>query len=84
MDILGSMMGGLIDKEKITHDTIQSTLEDIAEELECKHTDFFVMIKPINEDFDMKFFIYKLEASKAPALVREISLKEILGIQKGK
>ena len=79
MNMFSNMMGGLINKEQITHDTIQSTLEDIAEELNCSYNDFFVMIKPKDEDFNMKFYIYYTTANAAPKFIREISLKEILG-----
>lgn len=86
MNMLAGMLGGLVDKEKITHDTIQECLENICEELnENKHPedflsfkDFFIMIKPVDEEFEMKFFIYKLSNGK-PEFVREITLKEILG-----
>jgi hypothetical protein len=77
--MFSSLMGNLVDKEKITHDTIQNTLEDIAEELNCSYTDIFVMIKPIDEEFNMKFYIYHCPENSAPKFVREISLKEILG-----
>ena len=63
MNMFANLMGGLVDKEQITYDTIQTTLEDVAEELGCNYKDFFIMIKPTNDDFDMKFFIYKLENS---------------------
>jgi hypothetical protein len=76
--MLANMLGGFVDKEQITYDTIQSTLENVAEELGCSFKDFFIMIKPTNENFDMKFYIYKLE-NGTPKLVREITLKEILG-----
>jgi hypothetical protein len=79
MNMFSSLMGGLVDKEKITHDTIQGTLEDLAEELGCSHADFFVMIKPINKDFTMKFLVYITPEIGLPKFVREISLKEILG-----
>jgi hypothetical protein len=72
------MLSALFNTEKITHDTIQSTLENVAEELGCSHKEFFLMIKPTNEEFDMKFYIYKL-GEKNPTFIREISLKEILG-----
>lgn len=75
--MFGDLLGGLIDKEKITHDTIQSTLENVAEELSVSHKELFIMIKPIDETFTMKFYIYKLETA-GPKLVREITLKEIL------
>ena len=77
MGLLDSLMGGLVDTEKITHDTIQGTLEDVAEELGCTHKDFFVMIKPCDETFTMRFYIYRTDSGK-PTLVREITLKEIL------
>lgn len=73
------LLGGFVDKEQITHDTIQECLENIAEELDCSHKDFFVMIKPADETFTMRFYIYKFE-NGVPKIVREISLKEVLGI----
>lgn len=82
MSFFENILGGLVDKERITHDTIQSTLENIAEELKCPWNEIFVMIKPINEDFNMKFYIYHQEQGKAPKFIREISLKEILGGEK--
>jgi hypothetical protein len=75
--MFGNLLGGLIDTEQIVHDTIQSTLENVAEELNCTHKELFIMIKPIDESFTMKFYIYKIEQS--PKLIREITLKEILG-----
>ena len=82
MNILGDLLGGLVDKERITHDTIQTTLENIAEENQCSYNEMFVMIKPVDESFNMKFFIYHQPQGSAPKFVREISLKEILGGQK--
>jgi hypothetical protein len=75
--MLGNLLGGLFDKNKIVHDTIQSTLENVAEELNCNYNELFIMIKPVDETFTMKFYIYKLE--KSPKLIREIKLSEILG-----
>jgi hypothetical protein len=77
MGFLDGLMGSLVDPVKITHDTIQGTLEDVAEELGCTHQDFFVMIKPCNETFTMRFYIYRTDSGK-PTLVREITLEEIL------
>lgn len=76
MNMFSNLMGNFIDTEKITHDTIQSTLQDVAEELNCSYKDFFIMIKPIDETFTMKFYIYKLE-NGAPKPIRELPLKEI-------
>ena len=75
--MFSGLLGGLVDKEQITYDTIQGTLEDVAEELDCTHNDFFVMIKPCNETFTMRFYIYRTDSGK-PTLVREITLEEIL------
>lgn len=78
MNMFSQMMGALVDKEQSAKDTIQDALENIAIELNCSHKDYFVMIKPINEEFEMKFYIYKLDEKGIPKQVREISLKEIL------
>lgn len=76
--MLGNLLGSLIDKEQITHDTIQTTLEKLSEELDCTHKDLFIMIKPVDDTFTMRFWVYKLE-EKGPKLVREIPLSEVLG-----
>jgi hypothetical protein len=76
MDFLSALTGGF-NPEKMTHDTIQGTLENIAEEYGLSYTDFFVMIKPCNEEFSMIFKIYRTDNGKAE-FVREIELKEIL------
>lgn len=76
--MLGNLLGGLIDKEQITHDTIQTTLEKLSEELNCTHKDLFIMIKPVDDTFTMRFWVYKLD-EKGPKLVREIPLSEVLG-----
>lgn len=74
------MLGALFNTEKIVSDTIKSSLHEIAIELECSHKDFFVMIKPTNDKFEMKFYVYRIIKDKpTPQYVREISLKEILG-----
>jgi hypothetical protein len=36
------------------------------------------MIKPVDDTFTMRFWVYKIE-EKGPKLVREISLAEVLG-----
>jgi hypothetical protein len=76
--MFGNLLGGLIDKEQITHDTIQTTLEKLSEELDCSFSDLFIMIKPVDETFTMRFWVYKL-SEKGPKLVREIPLSEVLG-----
>jgi len=75
--MLGSMLGDLFNTEQIVRDTIQTALENVAEELKCSHNELFIMIKPVDSDFNMRFYVYKIEQS--PKLVREIALSEILG-----
>ncbi len=72
------LLGGLIDKEKAIYTTIQGALEAVAEELDCSHEDLFIMIKPVNEKMHFKNWIYQMVDGK-PKVVREISLKEIIG-----
>lgn len=77
------LLDGLFDKEGMVSNTIESCLENVAEELGCKLTELFIMIKPTSDDFsedgkNFKNWIYQLKDGK-PTLVREISLKEILG-----
>ncbi len=74
--MFGSILGNIFDKEKMVKDMIQSTLEDVAAELGCKHNELFLMIKPVAEDFDFKVYIYK---GLPPVCVRQITIKEILG-----
>jgi len=76
--MLGNLLGGLINTQQIVHDTIQSTLEKVSHELECTHDELFIMIKPVDDTFTMKFYIYKL-INNVPKLVREIPLSEVLG-----
>ena len=76
--MFGNLLCGLIDKEQITHDTIQTTLEKLSEELDCSFSDLFIMIKPVDETFTMRFWVYKL-SEKGPKLIREIPLSEVLG-----
>ena len=76
--MLGNLLGGLINTEQIVHDTIQTTLENLSEEMNCEYKDLFIMIKPVDDTFTMKFWVYKLN-EKGPKLVREIPLSEVLG-----
>lgn len=75
------ILGNLFDKEQLVKDTIQSTLENVAQELECSHKELFIMIMPKNEDFDFDCYIYKIIDAN-PKIIRKIPLKEILGDKK--
>jgi hypothetical protein len=75
------ILGNLFDKEQLVKDTIQSTLENVAQELECSYKELFIMIKPKNEEFDFDCYIYKIIDAN-PKIIRKIPLKEILGDKK--
>ncbi len=84
MDLgFGNILGGLFDKEKAITDMVQSTLVDVAKELgegtAVPHTDFFVMIRPADKDFNFKYFICKYDEKGNPKKIRELTIKEILG-----
>ncbi len=72
------LLDGLFDKEKMVANTITGCLEDLAEELNCSYSELFIMIKPNNADMQFKCWVYKIE-NGTPKIVREITLKEILG-----
>tara|TARA_R110000824_G_scaffold314339_1_gene501187 strand:+ start:453 stop:698 length:246 start_codon:yes stop_codon:yes gene_type:complete len=80
--MLNNLVSGLVDTEKVTYDTIQTSLEEVAIDLQCSSTDFFVMIKPTDIEFNFKFYVYKTQNNNAPKFIREISLAEILGKEK--
>lgn len=73
-----SFLDALINKEEATNDTIQNSLENVAEELNCSYKDLFFMIKPTDEEFNFKVYIYQTKDGK-PSLAREITVKEIIG-----
>lgn len=69
------LLGGLIDKEKAIYNTIKDALEEVAEELNCSYDKFIIAIKPTDEKHNFKCYIM----SDGFKLVREITLKEIIG-----
>lgn len=76
--MFGELLGGLIDKEKATRETITNSFEDFAEELAVNHKDLFITLKPINDKFEFVVHLYKIENGK-PRVIREVPLKEITG-----
>ena len=82
--MLGSLLGGFVNKEQITFDTIQGTLENVAEELGCSHKELFIKISASNDEFAPIFHIFKtepytnLETIPRFKFIREITLKQIL------
>lgn len=77
-----NLLGNLFDKEKATYETVQGALESVAEELGVSWKEFFIMIRPMDDKLNHKYFICKYdEKTGNPVKVREISLKEILEIE---
>jgi hypothetical protein len=76
--MLGELLGGLVDKEKAISITIKTALEAVAEELGCEHNELFIMIMPTDSKMNFKNWVYKIVDGK-PKMIREISLKEIIG-----
>jgi len=82
--MLNSLLGGMVNTEKITFDTIQGALEDVAEELGCSHKELFIKISASDEQFSPIFHVFRtepytsLETIPRFKFVREITLKEIL------
>lgn len=72
------LLDGFFDKEKLVTQTIESCLEEVAIELGCTHDQLFIMIKPVNDKFSFKCWVYKIDGAEKK-LIREISVKEILG-----
>lgn len=81
--MLEGLLGAFVDKEDITFKTIQKTLKNLAKELNCGYKELFIMILPCKEDFSMKFYVYQITPSERK-FIREISLKEVLGIEEDK
>ncbi|MEM2138566.1 MAG: hypothetical protein QXM96_00215 [Candidatus Woesearchaeota archaeon] len=67
------MIDFLFNKEDAVANVISDFMIKICEELNCDFKDIFIMIKPINENFDFKIYVYKDKT-----FIRETSLKEIL------
>ena len=86
MNMLAGLMGGLVNTEQITRDTIQSTLENVAEELGCSYKELFIKITSSDKEFNPVFHIFHtepyvdLKTLPRHRFIREITLKEILNI----
>lgn len=82
--MLEGLLGAFgVDKEDITFKTIQKTLKNLSEELNCSYKELFIMILPCKEDFSMKFYVYQITPTERK-YIRDISLKEVLGIEEDK
>lgn len=75
--MFGDLLKGIVDKESLAKDTISDALEKTATELGCSHSELFFTIKPIDEEFSFKIYVYRTVAGTAPKFEREITLKEI-------
>jgi hypothetical protein len=77
--MLEGLLGGLVDKEKATRETITNSFEDFAEELGVSHKEMFITIVPVDEKFGFVIHLYKIEKDGRKVWVREVPLKEITG-----
>jgi hypothetical protein len=78
-DLISGLMGGM-DKESITRDTIQDTLEKISIQLNAPFKDFFITIQGIDDKFNFRCDIFQTIDNKK-VWVREITIAEIVGKQ---
>lgn len=75
---IGKMISGLVDVKGQVASVIQNFLKKIAEEENLAFDNLFVMIRPSDAEFNLKFFIYTIKPGQAPKLLREVTLDEIL------
>ena len=75
--MIGNLLGGLIDKEKVIKENLENAIEDVSEELKIKPNELFILIKPIKPDSnEFKVYLYKADG---PTLIRQMALKEFVG-----
>lgn len=75
--MLGKLVGGLVDKESIANDMISSILEKVSEENNLSARNFFIAIKAIDNDFNIKLELYSKESGQ-PRYVKDLSLNQLL------
>jgi len=76
--MLGSLMNSLVDSVGIVTEKIQTTLDDLSEELnEPDHKNIWITIKAINEDRE---FVCQVFHRKSTGIeyVRDVTIKEIV------
>ena len=74
--MIGELLGGLVDKQKIIKEYLENAIEDTAEEMNISPDELFIMIKPIKKDTnEFKVYLYK---AKGPEYIREMALKEFI------
>lgn len=77
--MIGNLMNGLIDKEQIVKDYLTDMLENLHTELGGEYKDYFVMIHSKDAEFTPVCHVMKMNENRVPKLVREITIKEIIG-----
>ena len=80
MDMLGGIVGDET-KQTMVLETIQNTLESIAEEQNLPFNEFFVTIKARDNEFNPVFHIFRsetIEGKTKTTFVRELTIKEII------
>ncbi len=76
--MLENLLGGFVDKEQITKDTISLALIAVAKEYNLTHKELAFMIQPKDDEFNFKVYIVQLDNGAPKKLLREITVKEIV------
>lgn len=74
---IASILGGLIDKEQVANDMITNILTKVAEEHNCSHKDFFIMIAPKNADYEFALHLYRITNGQ-PQRIKTLQLTELI------
>ena len=83
MNMLAGMLGGMFNKEQATKETIQDALEKFSKEAGLKFTDVFITIRPIDQEFNHRYYLCTYDEKGNPKMLRELTLKEILDSSEG-
>jgi hypothetical protein len=76
--MFGSLMNSLVDSVGIVTEKIQTTLDDLSEELnEPDHRNIWITIKAINEDRDFVCQVFHRTPSGIE-YIRDVTIKEIV------
>lgn len=74
-DLMKGLMGGA---DAIVKEKISTAMADVSKELDKKFNEFFIVLKPINDEFEFRCDIYHYVDGK-PVHAREITIAEIVG-----
>lgn len=75
--MLSGILGGMFDLPKQVKSTIENSLKEFAEELNCSPKEIFVMIKGVSDKGEFNLYLYKTEDGKQK-YIRPVELSEII------